>query len=79
MSNQIDPEKFASALISSTDWKTTDPTSNLGDYFIKKALETYTSAVNKAVEYNKEVQKQLDQEKEEAAEKNLEMLNDIDF
>ena len=79
MVNYIDPEKFASALVSSTNFEHSQTSIASGKINVDKALKTYIEAIDKAKKFNEEYSKKLDELNSQEIHDGLEILNNLKF
>lgn len=79
MVNYIDPEKFASALVSSTNFEYSQTSIASGKINVDKALKTYIEAIDKAKKFNEEYSKKLDELNSQEIHDGLEILNNLKF
>ncbi|MBF7019251.1 hypothetical protein ISO99_04930 [Staphylococcus sp. 18_1_E_LY] len=79
MSNYIDPEKFASALVSSHDWESSQSSIAPRKINVEKALNVYVDAVDKAKKFNEEYSKKQEKQKSQELSEGLDVLNNLKF
>lgn len=79
MVKYIDPEKFASALVSSTNFAFSPTSMAAGKINVDKALKTYIEAVDKANKFNEEYSKKQDEQNSQKIQDGLEILNNLKF
>lgn len=79
MVNYIDPERFASALVSSTNFEYSPTSIAAGKINVDKALKVYIEAVDKANKFNAEYSKKQDEQTSQKINDGLEILNNLKF
>ena len=79
MVNYIDPERFASALVSSTNFDYSQTSIAAGKINVDKALKVYIEAVDKANKFNAEYSKKQDEQTSQKINDGLEILNNLKF
>lgn len=79
MVKYIDPEKFASALVSSCDFEYSTTSIAAGAINVEKALKTYVEAVDKANTFNNEYAKKKDEQNSQELSDGLELLKSLKF
>lgn len=79
MVKYIDPEKFASALVSSTNFQNSSTSLSPNNINVDKALKIYVEAVDKANKFNEEYSKKQDEQNSQKIQDGLEILNNLKF